>query len=131
MNEPVDYEKNPNRLSNVRWPVGEEPYPDVEGTSPDDQWVNVKLEVTEHPDPDPNQRHLLRGGPELRMPCAHCGQPLHIGAERTAKEVLIDGGFKFNEDVKNQEAPVTACVCINGHITQLRGDFARRLIKKD
>lgn len=131
LNEPNDYDQNPNRLSNVRWPLGEEPYPDVEGTHKDSPWVNVKLDVTENPPEDPNQRHLLRGGPELRMPCALCGEPLHIGAERTAREVLIDGGFVFKpgQKVANLDAGVAACVCKNGHVTQLRAAFARRLIK--
>ena len=130
------YRKNRNRLSNIRWPIGQEPYSDVPGTTKDDPWVNVKLEVTEHPAPDPNQRGLLTGGPEIRMPCAHCQEPLHIASTKSALDILHESGYAFNEVdarvlMQASEGKVAACVCRNGHITQLRLEFARRLIKKE
>jgi hypothetical protein len=52
--DPDNTARGNTRLSQVRWPLGEEPYPDVEGTDPDDPTVNVKLEVVEHPDTGPS-----------------------------------------------------------------------------
>lgn len=97
---------------------------------PDDEWVNVKLEVVENPDPGPNQRDLIRGGPEIRMKCFKCGKVFHLGAEKTAREVLEEGGFKLADDVKNADAKVIAAVCENGHVLQLREDMALRLVVK-
>lgn len=132
LDEPTDYSKNANRLSNVRWPVGEDP--SDEGTSERDKdWVNVKLEVTENPPDEPHQLELLnRNGPELRMKCAHCDKPLVIGGSRTAKEILEGAGFTFKpyEIVKHAHDEVAACICENGHVTQMRMDFAQRLIKR-
>ena len=124
------YQKNPNRLSTTRFPLGEEPWPDVEGTDKDSPWTNVKLDVTEHPDPDPDEKHLLHGGAELVLNCFHCNQPLHIGAVAKAKDVLEKGGYRLNDAVKNQDAEVVACVCPNGHVTQFRGDMIHGLIKR-
>src|SRR5690349_3322622 len=83
------YAKNRNRLSNLRYPLGEEVAPDIPGTDgsigarhvdasevDENQWINVKYEVVEHPDPDPNQKHLLRRGPEVpKMKCHVCKKP--------------------------------------------------------
>ena len=131
LNQPTDYSKNANRLSNVRWPLGQEPYHDVEGTGDDDNVVNVKLEVVENPDPDPNQRHLLGGGPELKIPCFTCGAKMHIGAAKTSREVLEEGGYKLKGEVDNADMRLLACVCTNGHLLQLREDAAQGLIKRD
>ena len=127
------YRKNQNRLSLIRWPIGEEPY-NVEATHPDDPWVNVKLDVIENPDLDPDQRELLMGGPEIRMPCRHCNEPLHIAATKSALDILTGASFTFNDLDERvlalaAEGKVAACVCRNGHITQLRLEFAQRLIK--
>lgn len=130
LNEPTDYSKQPNRLSNVRWPLGEEPHHDVEGTDPDDPFVNIKLEVVEGADPDPDQKSLLNlNGPLIRMKCAHCGQQLRIGASKKNKEVLEEGGFSFKpyQIVAHMNDELAACVCPNGHVTQLRMDMAMRL----
>ena len=124
--------KSQNRLSMVRWPVGEEPYPDVPGTDKADPWVNVKLDVVEHPDLGPNQRGLLRGGPELRMRCERCDFPLHIAAEKDGIALLEEAGFKFRPDAdRSKSQKVVAAVCPNGHVVQLWGDIALRLIKKE
>lgn len=143
LNAPAtDASITPNRLSNVRWPLGEEPYNDTPGTDgsigaahkdaseiEDGEWVNVQLDVTEHPDPDPNQKYLLVRGPEIKMKCHLCQTPLYIGATKSAKEVLEEGGYGVREDTKHQDERVAACVCENGHTTQLRYDFALRLRK--
>ena len=124
---PTNYDKNPNRLANVRWPVGEDP--GQEGTSErDGQWINVKLDVTEHPDPDPDQRDLLGGGPALRLNCGVCGSQLHIAAEKDAVEVLQDAGIGYRGDEAHKT--VSACVCARGHLTQLWSDMAERLIER-
>lgn len=130
LNQPTDYSKNPNRLSNLRWGVGQEP--DGEGTSKDDGWVNIKLDVTEHLPPEPEQKSLLGGGPELLLKCFHCGKPLHIGAAQTAREILETGGFTFDpsRDIKNLDQKVVACVCDDGHVVQLREDMVRGLMVK-
>jgi hypothetical protein len=128
--DPDNTSRGNTRLSQVRWPLGEEPYPDVEGTDPDDPTVNVKLEVVEHPDTGPNQRDMLGGGPELEMPCFVCHTPLHAAATMGAKEILEKGGYHFPDDFHfPDDANVTACVCANGHIVQLRTDHIIRLIK--
>lgn len=124
--EPSTDKRTQNRLSNTRWPLGEEP--GAEGTHPDDPWVNVKLEVVEHEDTGPNQRHLLHGGVELRMKCSLCHEPLHVAASQSAKEILERGGFKFKEDMSLPDEQVVACTCLNGHVTQLRESFIRRLV---
>lgn len=131
LNEPSSYKVTQNRLSNVRWAVGEEPYHDVEGTHKDDPTVNVKLEVVEHPDPDPNQRNLLGSGPELRIKCFTCGAPMHVAAAKTAREVLEEGKYVLKDDVDNADQVVLACVCNNGHLMQLRKDYAMGLLKHE
>lgn len=145
LDKPTDYSKNANRLSNIRWPIGEEPYADTEGTDgsigarhidsakeAEGQWTNVKLDVTEHPDPDPDQRSLLHGGAEVILPCFHCGTTQHVGASKTAQEVLEEGGYKFKEDadVAHASDRVVALVCLNGHVTQMREDMLAPLIKR-
>lgn len=131
LNEPSDYKATRHRLSTVRYPVGEDP--GDEGTSERDKtWVNVKLDITETPDPDPNQRELLHGGPELHMDCQLCGEVLHAGAEKTNREILEEGGFRFKKEqidnLRQLKEKVVACVCLNGHVTQLRKDFVERLV---
>ena len=123
------YKKTPNRLSNVRWPLGQEPYPDVPGTG-DDEWINVKLDVTEH-EKRTNQKHLLSGGAELRLNCHVCNQPMHIAGAKKAKEVLEEGGYSFKEtrDYNGLDERVVVAACPQGHVTQLREDMARRLAK--
>lgn len=130
LNAPTDYSKNSNRLSNVRFPIGEEPWNDVVGTHKDDPYVNVKLEVVENPDPGPNQRNLLGGGARLLVDCFHCHAEMHVAAAKPVKEALEEGGYKLNDAVKNQNAMVVAAVCLNGHITQFRGDLIDGLIAK-
>ena len=128
--EPDNTARGNTRLSNVRWPLGQEPYPDVEGTDKDDGWVNVKMEVVEHPDPDPNQLHLLHGGAELKINCFHCGEPLHIAATMDAKELLEEGGYRFPDGyVFPKDRTIVACVCENAHVVQFREPFVRPLIK--
>ena len=130
LNEPTDYSVNPNRLANARFPIGEEPWHDVEGTDKDDNWVNIKLEVVEGEDPEPSQKDQLNlNGPLLRMKCAHCGKPLRIAGAKKAREILEEGGFTFRpyQIVKNASEEVAACACENGHVTQLRMDMAMRL----
>ena len=130
LNEPTDYSKQPNRLSNVRFPLGEEPWPDIDGTHEDDPYVNIKLDVVEGADPDPDQKALLNlNGPLIRMNCAHCGQQLRIGASKKNKEVLEEGGFVFKpyQIVAHANDELAACVCPSGHVTQLRMEFAMRL----
>ncbi len=131
LNVPTDYSKNPNRLSNVRFPLGEEPWHDVVGTTKDDPYVNVKLEVVEGKDPGPNQRNLLGGGARLLVDCFHCHEPLHIAAAKRVKDALEEGGYRLNDSVKNQDAMIVAAVCVNGHITQFRGDMLAPLIARD
>jgi hypothetical protein len=126
------YKRNPNRLSNVRWKLGEEPYADAVGTSKDDPWINIELEVVENPEKI-DQRDLLSGGPEIKMNCATCmdkgnREPLHIAGSMSAKEILERAGFTFKADFVFPEIGVCACVCRHGHVTQLREDLARRLL---
>ena len=120
------YKKNRNRLSIARFPVGEEPWPDVPGTDKREPWVNVKLDVTEHK-LEPDQKHLLGGGPLLKMKCHVCHEPLRAAAEKKPREVLEEGGFDLGVHEVPEEA-VVACVCPAGHVTQLRSSFVRRLI---
>lgn len=109
--------------------MGAEPYPDMPGTDKEDGWVNVIYEQHE-PDPDPNQRKLLKGGPETKLKCFTCGESMHVSAVKLAKEILEDAGFEFKRtDIKNLDAKVFALACINGHIIQMRGDFVKPLIK--
>lgn len=115
----------------MRWEVGGEPYADVPGTDEGDGWVNVKLEVTENPAPDPSQKDQLSRGPELRMKCTHCGTPLYLSGTKKAKEALEEGGYKVREDAKHQDELVAACLCENGHATQLVYTLAVGLIKRD
>lgn len=127
------YRKNRNRLANYRWPVGEEADPNMPGTSErDDGWVNLKLDITEHPDPDPNQRDLLHGGPELKLPCGICNAKMHVAASKKVKDVLTEGGFNVSRaDIKNLDKEVVAVVCENGHLSQFRSDVIEQLIKHD
>lgn len=130
LDEPTDYSKQPNRLANVRFPLGEEPWHDVEGTDKDSPYVNYKLEVVEGDDPEPDQKALLNlNGPLLRMKCAHCSKPLRIGASKKNKDVLEEGGFVFKpyQIVAHASDELAACVCENGHVTQLRMELALRL----
>lgn len=123
------YRRTPNRLRNTRWPIGEEPYHDAEGTHPDDPTVNIKLEVTEHPDTGPNQRHLLGGGAELRINCFLCKQPMHVAASKKAKEVLEEGGFSFTRDLPGLEQELVIVVCPQGHTMQFHEEHVKRMIK--
>lgn len=135
---------NRNRLSNVRFPLGEEPWPDmvatdghigaqhVDGAGPDDQWFNLKVE--QHlPKEDPKQKHLLHGGPELRIKCDKCDKVLHIAGEKPVREVLEEANYYLDpkRDWKkiNTQTLVVAC-CESGHVTQLRGDVVARLVKR-
>lgn len=131
LNEPTDYSRNQNRLSNVRWPLGTEPYADVHGTDEGDGWVNVKVE--QHvADNDPNQRNLLGGGAELRFKCDKCNGPMHIAAEKLITEVIEEAGVKIAPGVdkaKLATEKLIAAVCPNGHIWQLRGDMIERMVK--
>lgn len=126
--DPEDTARGNTRVSQVRWPLGEEPYPDVPGTELDDGWVNYQLEVVEGAE-HVDQRAILKGGPELRMPCMHCGQKLYAAADRAARDILEEGGFTFPEDFKfPSDVTIVACVCPSGHITQLRSDLVKGLI---
>lgn len=105
-----------------------------EGTSERDKdWVNVKLEVVEGPPPVPDQKGMLNlNGPEIKMSCAHCHQPLRIAGAMKAKDILEGGGFTFDPTriVRNKNEEVAACACPNGHVTQLRMEFAMALRKE-
>lgn len=107
--------------------MGQEP--EGPGTTPDDGWVNIKVESHE-PDPDPNQRKLLGGGVTLRMPCRHCNEKLHVAANKSAKEVLEGAGYVFPAGFEFPEEGVVACVCSNGHITQLRESVVEMLVAR-
>lgn len=138
------YAKNRNRLANVRWPLGEEPYPDVEGTdghigarkvdaseADESKWINVKYEVVEHPDPDPNQKDMLRRGPKVpKLKCHVCTKPMFIAAAATAKKILEAGGYKFNpfKVYSNLDKKVVIVACEQGHVQQWREDFIERLM---
>lgn len=138
------YDKNRNRLSNVRWKLGEEPYVDTEATDgyigarevdpsevDESKWVNVKYEVVEHPDPDPNQKNLLRRGPKVpKLTCHVCGKPMYIAAAATAKKILEAGGYKFNplKYTSNLDKKVVIAACEYGHVQQWREDFIERLM---
>jgi hypothetical protein len=126
------YEKNPNRLSNVRWPTGEEPYPDTPGTEKDDGWVNVKIEHVSLP-PEPNQKHLLQLGAQLRMRCHVCAQPMYMAAAMTARKALQDAGYTFKpgKSYSGIEKRIVIAACKAGHTTQLMEDFAERLKVKE
>lgn len=120
-----DEDRNPNRLSNLRWALGHEP--DGEGSIKEDGWVNVKLEVTEHADPGPNQRKGLKLGVELKLPCGKCGQPMHVAGSKAVKEVLEEGGYRFREDMEFPKEKLLIAMCQMGHTLQLRGDQLERL----
>ncbi len=126
------YKKNPNRLSNVRWKLGEEPYPDAVATDKDSPWINIQLDVTENPEKI-DQRGLLSGGPEIRMNCAACQdkgerEPLFAAGDMSARSILEKAGFHFKKGFEFPEFGVVACVCRHGHVTQMREDFVRRLL---
>lgn len=129
----IDTARGSVRLSQVRWPVGEEPYPDVPGTDTREPWVNVKLEVTEHAPPPPNQRDLLHGGAELRMKCVLCNEPYHVASEKTARDALTEAGYVFIDGHEHcgLDEKVVAVVCSNGHVVQFREEFVRRLMKRE
>ena len=130
----------------MRWPAGQEPYHNTPGSDghigvhevgslsevADGEWVNVKLDVTEHLPAAPNQRDLLGGGPDLILKCFYCQEPLHIAAEKSAREVLEEGGYVFDKKTPDglEDAAVVACVCRNGHVTQFRSDFVGSLVKR-
>jgi len=81
----------------------------------------------------PDQKGQLNlNGPEIRMNCVHCKQPLRIGGSKRAKEALEEGGFTFDpyKIVMNASDEVAACICPNGHVTQLRMEFAMQLRKE-
>lgn len=100
------------------------------GTHPDDPWVNVKLDVVENPTPDPNQRHMLHGGPKLRLPCQKCGGEQHLAAEKDAVEVLREAGIDYRGTPRDDMA-VQAAVCSRcGAVTQLWKDMAERLLER-
>jgi len=139
------YKKTPNRLSNVRWKLGEEPYADVDGTDgsigaqhkemsdiKDGETVNVKIEYV-NPPLEPKQKHLLGSGPEIRMKCQVCHKPLHIAAAVTARKLLQDAGYVFKADRKYKgiEQRVVACACEAGHVVQLQEKFAEMLQVRD
>lgn len=130
--EPSTDKATTSRLSNVRWPLGEEPYADVQATDKDSPWVNLKIE--QHvADNDPNQRHLLHGGAELRFKCHKCNEPLHIAAEKPILEVIEEAGMKIAANVdmdKLKAQKLIAACCINGHVTQFRGDMIERMVKR-
>lgn len=126
------YDKNPNRLANVRWPLGEEPYPDTPGTDKDDGWVNVKIEHVNLP-PEPNQKHLLTLGAEVRMKCHICSGPMYVAAAQTARKTLQDAGYTFkpNKSYKGIEKRVVIIACKAGHTQQYMEDFIERLKKHE
>ena len=101
------------------------------GTDKSDPWVNIKLDVTEHEAAPPNQRVLLKGGARLRLKCARCKEPLHVAAEKNAKETLEEAGYHFREghEYCGLDEKVIACVCANGHVVQLRQEFVERLVE--
>lgn len=108
----------------MRWKLGEEP--DVEGNNTEDGYVNIKMEVLEDDANKTNQRDLLGGGAVLRMRCDKCNEVLHIAAAKDAVAVLKEGGIEYRGSAR--EATVVAAVCLNGHVTQLWEDMARRLV---
>ena len=126
------YKKNPNRLSNVRWPLGQEPNGE-EGSVEGDGWINVKLDVTENPDPGPNQKKDLRRTTELTLPCEKCGENYWIAGEKKAKEILEAGGYNFDptKHIDGLNDKVFVGMCKNGHTVQLAGWFIKNLIKRD
>lgn len=117
-----------NRLSNVRWPLGQEP--DAEGNNTEDGYVNVKMEVVEDTNPHIDQSNLLGGGPELPLPCMHCGQKVHVAAVAEVEVVLRAGGFTFPEGYEFPEEKVVACICPAKHVTQLRESFVKMLLRQ-
>ena len=141
------YEKNRNRLSPVRWKLGEEPYHDTEANDgyigarevdpsevDESKWVNVKYEIVEHPDPDPNQKDMLRRGPKVpKLKCHVCQKPMYISAEATAKKILEDGGYKFKpfHIVSNLDKKVVITACEYGHVQQWREDMIERMMNKN
>jgi hypothetical protein len=82
------YRKNRNRLSNVRWKFGEDPYdPD---THPDSGWNYVSLDVTEHEAKDVNP-YKGKGGTDSGVTCFTCrAETYRIVDERTPAQVLAE-----------------------------------------
>lgn len=123
-----DSSKNPNRLPNIRWKIGEEP--DAEGNNKEDGWVNVKLDVVEHGADSPNQNHLLSGGgPKLKLPCHICGQSTYAVASKDARELLEEAGYVNIPEFDSSE--VVIAVCPAGHKQQLLSSVVPNLLAEE
>lgn len=80
------YEKNRNRLANVRWKFGEDPHDD--DAHPDSGWEYVTLDYPEHPPEDTNP-YGGKGGPDSGVRCFNChGYTYRILDTRTPEEIL-------------------------------------------
>lgn len=83
------YRRNRNRLSNVRWALGQDPHdPDADESSP---WDYVRVIADEAP-PSPENPLRRRSGPDAGFPCWKCHGPNYrILESRTEAEILAGG----------------------------------------
>ena len=96
----------------------------------------VTLDITEHPDPEPNQRDLLHGGPKTPMPCQVfvkatsqiCGRETFAAAEMPVEKVLAPLNYKPPAGTKAPQEAIVAVTCSAGHVTQMRESALRRLM---
>ena len=126
-------EKRQGRSRNIQrhfhWAHGHDPSdPDADKNSP---WEYINLDIVETGDPDPNQRHLLKGGPETPFPCGKCGALLRAAASATVSEVLEPIGYKPPKGALPPNEKIVALACPNDRpdnphpVVQFRESFLK------
>lgn len=114
-----------------RWKFGHDPHDD--DATPESDWVYAHLEQeTQH---IPDQRHLLKGGPESGMPCPKCQEIMRVAGSMTAKEILEQDEVEVvNKDLMNEadwerlsKDVICVLVCPKcQHKMQMREEFLPR-----
>lgn len=118
-----------------RWKWGHDPQdPDAD---PDSGWTYIKLEQKEPT--VPNQRHLLKGGPESGMPCQKCGEMTRIAGEMTAEDIInqpevevVNRHTLTEKDMKRlRETVILALACPKCEtVIQMQKEFVPRVMGK-
>ena len=72
------------------WEHGHDPNDD--DAVKDSPWTYINVEQETKKD-GPDQRHLLKGGPETPFPCTKCGSKLRAAAEMSPLDILQPLGY--------------------------------------
>jgi len=113
-----------------KWKVGHEP----DYMEPDSGWVYQKIEFTGE-ESEPDQLHLLHGGPPSGLPCERCNTETNVVGETTMWEIYTQPGVEIAnmdtiDEARRQELREMRVVILACPECKLKIQFLEEFIPK-